>query len=148
MPVKIVMFWQTLLRGRCSQKFDVFSWTVLTEGQLVDFLFAGKNVTVALEQTFLDIVVYWQANRLHLHSMLIYFLRFRVVASLKFSGLVVAKSGIFMVDGSSFLAVLICLNLLTALAPTQKGINNALYYGVCTSFDFVSKVFSSLIDLL
>ena len=142
------MFWQTLLRGRCSQKFDVFSWTVLTEGQLVDFLFAGKNVTVALEQTFLDIVVYWQANGLHLHTMLIYFLRFRVVASLEFSGLVVAKSGIFMVDGSSFLAVLICLNLLTALAPTQKGINNTLYYGVCTSFDFVSKVFSSLIDLL
>ena len=142
------MFWQTLLRGRCSQKFDVFGWTVLAKSQLVNFLFAGENVTVALEKAFLDVVVYWQTNGLNLHSMLISSLRFRVVASLEFSGLVVAKSGVFMVDGSGFLAVLICLNLLTALAPAQKGINNALYYGAGTSFDFVSKVFSSLIDLL
>lgn len=66
--MKVVHFWKTLVGCRGSQKFNVFGWVALTESQLVDFFFAGEDVTVALEQTLLDVVVDGEADGLDLHA--------------------------------------------------------------------------------
>ena len=67
MPVKVVMFRQTLMRSRCSQEFDILGWIIFAEGQFVDFFFTSKYVSIALEQTFLDIIVNRQTDGLDLH---------------------------------------------------------------------------------
>ena len=64
--MKIVGFWQSLLRCRGLQEFNVVFRVVMAVGQFVYLLFASDNMTITLEKALLQIIVYGEAQRLDL----------------------------------------------------------------------------------